>query len=88
MPSVPTPSPKSGKRWLEALLLPVLVGVVVAVVAFILPLVFKEGAQITITKDSSSPYLPVDPSGVVKLVINGQISDQVFSYRVVPPKLN
>lgn len=74
--------PQQKRRWLDLLLIPVVVGLVVAVGSYFIPKLFEEGKVLSYSVDGPISYLNKDIEGDVMIQIGEETTRDLYAYRV------
>lgn len=70
------------RRWLELLIIPLVVGLIIALFAFGLPKIFQEEKEISYKIDSPSTYLNPESVGDLEITIDGIVTKSLLAYKV------
>lgn len=68
--------------WRDLLLIPLIVGLVVAFFTFVLPMLFKDKKEISYIIDQPSAYLTKETAGDLKVTINDKPIKSLYAYKV------
>jgi len=66
----------------DILLIPLIIGIVLAVVAYALPKFLDRGKRLSYTIDGPTAFVNTNTAGMVKIVVNGVETTNIFGYRV------
>ena len=70
-------------RWLrDLLIIPLIVGLIVAIFNFVLPRFFEKEKEISYIIDPPSTYLTKETAGDLKIMINDKPIDSLYAYKV------
>jgi len=73
-------APSNWKR--DVLLLPLAVGIILAVAAYFLPKLFEKGKRISYTIDGPTAYVNPNAVGTVKITVSGVETLNIYGYKV------
>ncbi len=70
------------KSWLTLFIIPVVIGLIIALFTFVVPKVFEKGKKLSYSVDGPAAYLDKNSLGNVKVVVNDVSTANLFGYKV------
>jgi hypothetical protein len=70
------------KSWLTLFIIPLVIGLIIALFTFVVPKLFEKGKKLNYSVDGPSAYLDKNSIGNIKVVVNDVPTANLFGYKV------